>query len=397
MDEIIVFNGAMCVVLLVLTVLFSLLPLFVSERGSSLNALIQQKLPYLTAGVFLATGMIHLLPDAVEHHTKYLAMVTPDGEKLPDFPTIYVLCCVGCMLIWAVDLINLGDSGQMMAVAAAAKPNYETSICKIHVPPIASYGIERRSRTYSASAIYSRSLSPRRFVSPLGTTHAGFTYGSCSCDNTILDKSALVKHTKQTTEVDVLLRANQSAVEIAEEPVGRCGADPHVHAHVEGSISEHIVFSGESAILPYLLAALFSLHSLIAGFTLGMNSELSRTAIATALAIISHKFIEAISVGANFAKAKDSVNSTRSIAVLVLYSFMTPLGIVLGMVLTSQLQGAPAQLAQAIALGVGSGSFIYLAFHEMSDEHAQEATSTLQKLALFSTGAAAMALLAIVT
>ncbi|EQC27827.1 hypothetical protein SDRG_14411 [Saprolegnia diclina VS20] len=401
MEDIIVFNSLMCIVLLVLTVIFSLLPLFVSAQtptSSGLNGLIQHKLPYLTAGVFLSTGMIHLLPDAVHHYAKYLAMVTPVGVKPSDFPTIYVLACVGCMLIWAVDLLNLGDSGKMMAVAAAAKPNYETSLCKIHVPSIASYGVERRSRTYSASSTYHRSLSPRHFASPLGA-HEGPSYGtgSCSCDKTILETSALVKHSKQATDVDVVLRANQSVVEVAEEPHGRCGADPHVHAHVEGSISEHVVFSGESALLPYLLAALFSLHSLIAGFTLGMNSQLSRTAIATALAIVSHKFIEAIAVGANFAKAKESVNASRSIAVLVLYSFMTPLGIVLGMLLTSQLQGAAAQWAQAIALGIGSGSFIYLAFHEMSDEHAQEATSTMQKLLLFVAGAGVMTLLATVT
>jgi zinc transporter ZupT len=44
-----------------------------------------------------------------------------------------------------------------------------------------------------------------------------------------------------------------------------------------------------SPLLPYLLAALFSVHSLIAGFALGVNSSLDRTAIATTVAIFSHK------------------------------------------------------------------------------------------------------------
>ncbi|OQS07617.1 Zinc (Zn2)-Iron (Fe2) Permease (ZIP) Family [Thraustotheca clavata] len=392
MEDIVIFNSIMCVVLLVLTVIFSLLPVLVSTRAQStpmLESLLHQKLPFVTAGVFLATGMIHLLPDAVKHYHKYCVMTTAEGVKISDFPIIYVLCCFGCMIIWAIDLLNLGDSGKMMAVAAAAKPNYETSLCKIHVPSIASYGIERRLRGYSGGN--GKMLSPQCSLSPKGI-HEGQTYGSCSCDHTMLNKSDFMKHSKQSTELDVLLRENQNQVEVAEEPVGRCGSDPHVHAHVEGSISEHVVFSGESAILPYLLAALFSLHSLIAGFTLGMNSELSRTAIAIALAIVSHKFIEAISVGANFAKAKDSVNPSRSMAVLIFYSFMTPLGIVLGMLLTSQLQGPSAQYAQALALGIGSGSFIYLAFHEMSDEHSHEATPTIQKIALFTIGAGSMAL-----
>jgi zinc transporter ZupT len=57
----------------------------------------------------------------------------------------------------------------------------------------------------------------------------------------------------------------------------------------EATVSQHVVFSGESPLLPYLLAALFSIHSLIAGFALGVNSTSNKTAIATAVAIFSHK------------------------------------------------------------------------------------------------------------
>ncbi|GMF31783.1 unnamed protein product [Phytophthora fragariaefolia] len=83
------------------------------------------------------------------------------------------------------------------------------------------------------------------------------------------------------------------------------------HNDAESTISEHIVFSGErfvcttnhsharvltlcmpwtsSYFLPYLLAALFSVHSLIAGFALGVNHSMNRTAVATTVAIFSHK------------------------------------------------------------------------------------------------------------
>ncbi len=73
---------------------------------------------------------------------------------------------------------------------------------------------------------------------------------------------------------------------------------------------------------------------------------------------------------------------------------MTPLGIMIGMLLTSMLQGATVNLAEAIALGIGSGSFIYLAFHELSDEHASKATPNVQKLLLFLLGMGTMAWLA---
>jgi zinc transporter 1/2/3 len=101
-----------------------------------------------------------------------------------------------------------------------------------------------------------------------------------------------------------------------------------------------------------------------------------------------------MSVGANFARAKESIEQNRSIAVLTLYSFMTPLGIIMGMVLSSELQGVSVLFAESIALSTASGSFIYLAFHEMSDEHGAQDTRAFEKILLFGTGLMSMAALA---
>ncbi|KAG3113368.1 hypothetical protein PI124_g5694 [Phytophthora idaei] len=101
-----------------------------------------------------------------------------------------------------------------------------------------------------------------------------------------------------------------------------------------------------------------------------------------------------MSVGANFAKAKSSIAHKRSIAVLTLYSCMTPLGIFLGMVLSDSLRGSSALTMEAVALSIASGSFIYLAFHELSKENASQETNAAEKLALFSMGICSMAVLA---
>ncbi|ETP28604.1 hypothetical protein F442_22114 [Phytophthora nicotianae P10297] len=63
--------------------------------------------------------------------------------------------------------------------------------------------------------------------------------------------------------------------------------------------------------------------------------------------------------------AKSSIAHQRSIAVLTLYSCMTPLGIFLGMVLSDSLRGSSALTMEVVALSIASGSFIYLAFHEL--------------------------------
>ena len=160
------------------------------------------------------------------------------------------------------------------------------------------------------------------------------------------------------------------------------------HSHLDDATSRHIVFTGDSVFLPFLLAALFSVHSLIAGLALGVHTELDQSAIATSIAIISHKFVEAIAVGANF--IKENVQTKKAVAVILLYSCMTPIGILLGMAVTEALQGPQVILSESIASSLGAGSFIYLAFHEMSEFH----SSPITKIGLFLLGFFSMALLA---
>lgn len=102
-----------------------------------------------------------------------------------------------------------------------------------------------------------------------------------------------------------------------------------------------------------------------------------------------------MAVGANFARAKSNIAQRRSVAVLTLYSCMTPLGIFMGMILSAELQGPSAFAAEAAALSIASGSFIYLAFHELSEENAGQESGSLEKIMLFSLGMTSMAALAV--
>ncbi|KAJ0401363.1 hypothetical protein ATCC90586_000970 [Pythium insidiosum] len=337
------FKYAVMVVVLVMTVISALLPLWISRNGTaSSKRLLSKKLPFVTAGVFIGSGLLHLLPDAVKMYNKMLFLdpAVFSAQWMHEFPTVYLLSAVGCMIVWAVDLINLGDSGKMMAAATAARPNYETGICI--VPTTENPGLFMRLGIVTSESIVSQ-----------------------GCKD----------------------RGNDPAADAERE-------ETDLTMQSETTVSEHVVFSGQSAVLPYLLAVLFSIHSLIAGFALGVNSTSSKTAVATTVAILSHKAIEAMSVGANFARAKDSIGPQRAIAVLLLYSLMTPLGIVLGMVLADALQGSTALLAESMALGVASGSFVYLAFHEMSEEHASNDVPSMEKILLFGAGLFSMAALA---
>ncbi|CEG41219.1 zinc (zn2)-iron (fe2) permease family [Plasmopara halstedii] len=364
--------------LLAITTTFALLPLWISSRGTrSAQNVLSRKLPFATAGVFLGSGLLHLLPDAVKLYDQVVIQMDAPPHWMTAFPIIYMLCALGCTIVWSVDLLNMGNSGKLMAVASAARPDYETSMYRVQIPSVTSFGWRNRSTSVDGK---------ERFY-------------SCTCDSvptpSLFHRAAKMEETTcllTPSSVKVvnggvlpMMEHESAASELLEED------NPNEH---ETTVSEHVVFSGDSYFLPYLLAALFSIHSLIAGFALGVNHSLDRTAVATTVAIFSHKFIEATSVGANFAKAKSSIAHRRSIAVLTLYSCMTPLGIFMGMVLSDSLRGTHALTMEALALSIASGSFIYLAFHELSEESASQETNVMEKLVLFSIGILSMAVLA---
>ncbi|KAE8881544.1 hypothetical protein PF005_g24598 [Phytophthora fragariae] len=377
METVRVFKYAAMAVLLVVTAVSALLPLWVSSHGTRrAQSLLSRKLPFATAGVFLGSGLLHLLPDAVKLYDEVVARMDEPPHWMTAFPSVYLLCALGCSVVWSVDLLNMGNSGKLMAVASAARPDFETSMYRVQIPSVTSFGWRNRSVSVDGK---------ERFY-------------SCSCGS--VPSPSLFHRAAKAEESTCLLTPNgvklvngQGPQVVMEYEAATTGLLEESH-ETESTVSEHIVFSGDSYFLPYLLAALFSVHSLIAGFALGVNHSMNRTAVATTVAIFSHKFIEAMSVGANFAKAKSSIAHQRSVAVLTLYSCMTPLGIFLGMVLSESLRGSSALAMEAVALSVASGSFIYLAFHELSEENASQESGAAEKLALFSAGLASMALLA---
>ncbi|KAG3116906.1 hypothetical protein PC129_g24842, partial [Phytophthora cactorum] len=240
--------------------------------------------------------LLHLLPDAVKLYDEVVARMDAPPHWMTTFPSVYLLCALGCSIVWSVDLLNMGNSGKLMAVASAARPDYETSMYRVQIPSVTSFGWRNRS------------------VSVDGKEQ----FYSCSCGS--VPSPSMFHRAAKMEENTCLL--TPSGVKVVNGAAPTCVMEYETaatglleeehHDDSEATVSEHIVFSGESYFLPYLLAALFSIHSLIAGFALGVNHSMDRTAVATTVAIFSHKFIEAMSVGANFAKAKSSIAHQRS-------------------------------------------------------------------------------------
>ena len=120
----------------------------------------------------------------------------------------------------------------------------------------------------------------------------------------------------------------------------------------------HMTFDGDSTWHAVLLAAVFSVHSFIAGLALGL--ETSRTVlISLFVAIAAHKGIESMAVGAVFVKKQ--VKASTASAVLAVYALATPLGIIIGLLLSTAFQDHNMQLIQNEMLALAAGTFLVIA------------------------------------
>lgn len=167
----------------------------------------------------------------------------------------------------------------------------------------------------------------------------------------------------------------------------------HEHTH-ENVHHHHLVIDGKSMLLPFILALVFSIHSFIEGLALGVKTELDAGALSIFIAIVSHKFVEAVTVGSNF--VKEDVNLAKALPVLLVYCLMTPLGIVVGMIVTSTLEsGGTSVVVQGIFQAFASGSFVYLAIHEINDDKSCHGVPAMYQVLLLTLGLGSMAVLSL--
>ena len=136
-----------------------------------------------------------------------------------------------------------------------------------------------------------------------------------------------------------------------------------------------------------------SLHSLLEGAALGINLTSSEAGMIF-IAIMAHKGLDSFALCTRMQRSALTKKQARTL--LLIFSLMTPFGIVLASSAVVLLQSASEQLFQAVFNALGSGAFLYLAIaHQLShpmDEN--NASCSLRYLSAMSLGLAAMAILA---
>jgi zinc transporter 1/2/3 len=109
--------------------------------------------------------------------------------------------------------------------------------------------------------------------------------------------------------------------------------------------------------IPYVIATIIIIHSLIEGAVLGTYTTLASATIIF-VAIIAHKGSESFALAVTLNRSNLSLRNT--IILLLLFSLMTPLGIGLGTILSLSLQYKKTQLITAGFNAFAAGTFLYM-------------------------------------
>jgi zinc transporter 1/2/3 len=121
-----------------------------------------------------------------------------------------------------------------------------------------------------------------------------------------------------------------------------------------------------------------SVHSIFEGLALGLMTSM-KPFINLMISILIHKFAEAMSI--SIAMQKSGFEFKKLFWFLVLFSFATPLGVIIGLCLTD------AKLVGIIFTSLAGGSFIYVSCSELIVEEFSLPGNRWWKLLAFIGGA----------
>jgi zinc transporter 1/2/3 len=110
---------------------------------------------------------------------------------------------------------------------------------------------------------------------------------------------------------------------------------------------------------PYILALAMGIHAAFAGLALGLSKDM-KGFIGLLIAVLAHKWAEALTVGINFAKNLEDIGKKQAVILMFIFSLATPIGMAVGLAL----KGID-DLWQSILFGVSAGTFIYISTTEI--------------------------------
>eukprot|EP01029_Cantina_marsupialis_P015826 TRINITY_DN3482_c0_g2_i1.p1 TRINITY_DN3482_c0_g2~~TRINITY_DN3482_c0_g2_i1.p1 ORF type:complete len:397 (-),score=135.01 TRINITY_DN3482_c0_g2_i1:321-1511(-) len=284
-----------------------------------------------SGGIFLSAGLVHLLAHSSTDLEEYV------DEDLEGFPISYFLCGLGILAPMIIEE-SFGFSedlkeDQQHKTEASKQLDLENPVEKKcdhdHHHHHDHEHNEKKSETQSPTKTEENE-------EKLGSTEESSE--SRSVDSTI-----------------IALAITPSKPESQEECPCDCHDFHHTHNHENDFIN---VFKTESVVSAILLFLALSFHSVIAGLALGTSTE-DKTVLNLLIAILCHKTLAAMALGSRMLAS--TMNTKHFIAMSLAFSLTTPVGIIVGVVVSGESEDTWTHMVQAFA----AGTFLFVALFEL--------------------------------
>ncbi|XP_018620326.1 zinc transporter ZIP3 [Scleropages formosus] len=145
----------------------------------------------------------------------------------------------------------------------------------------------------------------------------------------------------------------------------------------------HVDFNSHSAIRSFILVFSLSLHSMFEGLAIGLQQNVEQV-LEICMALLLHKSVVSFSLVLKLTQGQ--LRQTVIMGCLLLFSFMSPLGIGLGIVLSEYHSTPQHQLARSTLEGLAVGTFIYVTFMEILPHELGSPQNRILKVTLLLTG-----------
>ncbi|XP_064640729.1 zinc transporter ZIP1-like [Lineus longissimus] len=114
----------------------------------------------------------------------------------------------------------------------------------------------------------------------------------------------------------------------------------------------------------YSLLTALSFHSVFEGMVVGFQRN-TTSVWEIFFAIMLHKSLVAFGLGSRLLETKDKISNKHYAGLILVFTLTTPLGGTIGTVMSSAQNSNGIDLAEAILIGIATGSFVFVTFFEI--------------------------------
>lgn len=392
-----------------LTLGFGLLPVWLvrtvlSSRAGPRATFVLSALNCVAGGVFLGTTFLHLLPDVQQ---SMAAVLSAKGIDVDRFHVAECVICTGFFVIMIMEHVLMGiqhhyGDVSMESVDSAAPVSSDigdqgtdTAGHEGHDEETISVLGKALMKDDSVDTINKKQQKQHTY----GYTNYGSTHSHVhksgehdACKNSAFSLHAShEKLASPRTKIHSQPSGEKTSPSATVTTVTTESRPKSLHSVMEeGGGSVHIIHSTHhqrhhldgkqlKGIRSFVLLIALSLHTVFEGMALGLQST-SKEVWTLFAALAIHKSIIAFTLGLQFAEHVS--RTSRVLLFVVFFSLMSPLGIIVGTLISETSAGYGAEVANAVLQGLATGTFIHVTFFEVLQREVGQDHNVLKVLAV---------------